>query len=1097
LNRLGMGTRVSSSCAFLAALLLAGLGAVALWFGGHVPVPPTSTVHARGGNAAQAMASINPRAGLRVLPTQMPLIFESNRGQTDARVKFLSRGAGYRLFLTRDAAVLELGTGRRANKSEGGPHENPQDGRALSVVRMGLSGANGAMVVGDRQLPGKSNYFIGNDPAQWRRNVPQFAQVRYRNVYPGIDLLYHGRQGSLEYDFEVAPGADPRRVVLSFDGVDRVALSSDGDLDLATTSGNLRLHAPRVYQKGDNDEQAVSGRLVLLARNRVGFDIGAYDHGRALIIDPALSYSSFLGGTSNEGCFAISGVATAGCPAIAVDPGLNIYVTGPTSSPDFPTTTGAQQTTKNGATNLFVSKFDPSGKMLLFSTYLGGNGTDTSVGIAVDSGFNVYVGGTTSSTNFPTTSSNAFQTAPKAAGTHVFVSQLKSDGKSLLYSTYLSGSGTDVATGLALDNRNNAYVSGITTSSDYPVSSGAFQTTAKATNQFFYSKINVLASGASSLAYSTYVGGSTPTTGVAQGGGIAVDTNANVYVTGGTNFSDMPVLNAMQANSAGLMDAFVAKFNSSGTELYLTYLGGSGDDIGYAIAVDSGFNAYVTGSTNSSNITIPTTIKPYQACLDNPTVTPPTACPAATSADAFVAKIGNPASTSSTTYPLNYFSYLGGSADDVGLAIAVDSIQNVRVAGWTKSSDFPTSNATNVQAGFGGATDAFVARIDTTTTTSTTAGEWATFLGGSLVDNGTSVAVDANGTTYVTGDTASANFPTTSNPSQASLSGSSDIFISKLTGVSTLSFPTPFPATSTTPNPNVSPNPVGAGNQVTFTYSIVNNGPDTATNVIFNDVIPATGATFNSATASSGSCVAQPVNNVETCVIGTIVPSTSTTPNAATVKMVFTPTTAGTLGNSASVSANGSSPLANASGSATVNDFQISISSPNPVTVTAGSPASYTVVLGPLPSGTTYSSQISLSCSGLPTGATCAFSTTPVTIPSSAPVSSTLTINTTARPVSTARARSFPRPGYGTWLPVSGLALLGLGIRSRTWRRHCWLGGVVVGSLLGLILLLPACSSSKSTTSPSTGTPAGTYTVTVTGTSGTAARTTTATLVVQ
>jgi uncharacterized repeat protein (TIGR01451 family) len=755
-------------------------------------------------------------------------------------------------------------------------------------------------------------------------------------------------------------------------------------------------------------------------------------------------------------------------------------VTGPTSSPDFPTTTGAQQPTKNGTTNLFVSKFDPSGKMLLFSTYLGGNGTDTSVGIGVDSGFNVYVGGTTNSTNFPTTSSNAFQTAPKAVGTHVFVSQLKSDGMSLLYSTYLSGSGTDVATGLALDNRNNAYVSGITTSSDYPVSSGAFQTTAKATNQFFYSKINVLASGASSLAYSTYVGGSTPSNGVAKGGGIAVDVNANVYLTGGTNFTDMPVLNATQANSAGGLDAFVTKFNSSGTELYLTYFGGSLDDIGYAIAVDSGFNAYITGSTSSSGLTSPSGTVAFQAAYGGGMT------------DAFVAKIGNPAS-GSTIYPLNYFTYLGGSQSDLGLAIAVDSIQNVRVSGATSSGDFPiTPSPSPVQpGGFGGVMDAFVARIDTTATSSAKAGEWATFLGGSANDDGTGVAVDANGNTYVAGDAASSNFPT-ANPFQAGLSGSSDIFVSRLAGVSALS----FPSSSTSPNPTISPNPVGVGNQVTFTYSIINNGPDTATNVIFNDMLPSTGGTFNSATASSGSCVAQPVNSVETCVIGTIIPSTSTTTNAATVKVVLTPTTVGNLSNSASATANGSNALASASGSATVTDFQISISSQNPVTVTAGSPASYTVVVGPLPSGATYNSQISLSCSGLPTGATCAFSTTPVTIPSSAPVSSVATINTTARPVTTA-AVSFSGPWFGTWLPVSGLALVGFGIGSGSSRRRRVLAGLVVSGVIGLTLLQPACSSSKSTTTPTTGTPAGTYTVTITGTSGTAARSTTATLIVQ
>jgi uncharacterized repeat protein (TIGR01451 family) len=1078
LNRLGMGTRVSRSRAALAALLLVGLGSVVLWSAGRVQVSRTKAVSAAVWNPAQAIPRANLQGQLRALHAQMPLIFEANQGQSDSRVKFLSRGAGFGLFLTSDAAVLELRAAPTPSKSEGHPHDNQRDALATSVVRMRLAGANGAPeVTGDEQFPGKSNYFIGNDPAKWRRNVPQFARVRYRNVYSGIDLVYYGKQGRLEYDFEVAPGADPRRVILSFEGADKVALNSDGDLVLAIQNANIRLHALRVYQKRDKEEQAVAGRFLMLAHDQVGFEIGAYDRSRELIIDPALSYSSYLGGTGNEGCFAFTGVATSGCPAIAVDPGLNMYVTGPTSSTDFPPQPGVLKSLV-GTANLFVSKFDPTGKTLLFSTYLGGDGTDTSAGIAVDSGFNVYVAGTTSSTNFPTP--NGFQSAPVPAGKHVFVSQLKPDGSALLYSTYLSGNGIDIATGLAIDNRSNAYVSGITTSSNFPVSSTPFQATPKATNQFFYSKVNALASGAASLAYSTYVGGSTPTTGIAMGGGIAVDANANVYITGGTNFTDMPVLNATQANSAGGLDAFVAKFNSSGTELYLTYFGGSGDDVGNAITVDSGFNAYITGSTNSSGLTSPSGTVAFQGAYGGGT------------ADAFVAKIGNPAS-GSTIYPLTYFTYLGGSGNDVGLAVAVDSIQNVRVSGATSSGDFPiTPSPSTVQAGgFGGVVDAFVGRIDTTTTsTSTKAGEWTTFLGGSANDDGTGVAVDANGNTYVAGDTASSNFPT-ANPFQAGLNGSSDIFISKLGGVSALS----FPSSSTSPNPAISPNPVGVGNQVTFTYSIVNNGPDTATNVIFNDMLPSTGGTFNSATASSGSCVAQPVNSVETCVIGTIIPSTTTTTNAATVKVVLTPTAVGNLSNTASATANGSNALASASGSATVTDFQISISSQNPVTVTAGNPASYTVVVGPLPSGATYNSQISLSCSGLPTGATCAFSTTPVTIPSSAPVSSVATINTTARPVTTA-AVPFSNPGYGTWLPVSGLALVGFGIGGRTSRRRL-LAGLVVSGFIGLTLLQQACSSSKSTTTPTTGTPAGTYTVTITGTSGTAARSTTATLIVQ
>ena len=378
---------------------------------------PTPSVPAPGGREAQ-----------QVLATysHLPLIFEPNRGQTDASVRFLARGSGYGLYLTPNQAVLAF---QAATDSQ-----HP----ARAVVSMKLVGAATAVEpAGDLQLPGKSNYFIGNDPAQWHRDIPQFARVRYRKVYPGVDLVYYGNQGHLEYDFEVAPGSDPAQVAMEFQGSRNPKIDATGDLVMAVGGSQVRLQAPRVYQKFGVEERSVAGRFELRGQE-VGFKLGAYDRSQTLIIDPTLTYSTYLGGSGNEACSVIAPITvvgisapTPGCPAIAVDAASNAYVAGSTTSTDFPNTAGEYQPALGaGATaNAFIAKFSPAGS-LLFSTYLGGSGTDYSAGIAVDDGFDVIVAGTTSSGNFPTEGSNAaFQATPLSGGKHVFLSKLDPSGK--------------------------------------------------------------------------------------------------------------------------------------------------------------------------------------------------------------------------------------------------------------------------------------------------------------------------------------------------------------------------------------------------------------------------------------------------------------------------------------------------------------------------------------------------------------------------------------------------------------------------------------------------------------------------------------------
>lgn len=995
--------------------------------------------------------------------SNLPLVFESNQGQSDSKVKFLSRGSGYGLFLAADEAVLTLQHSSLSTQHSAGH---------VSVVHMAFDGANaGSQLVGIDPLAGKSNYFIGNDPAKWHRNVPQFAQVRYDNVYPGIDLVYYGNQGRVEYDFKVSPGADPKQIALKFRGSKKMELTSAGDLLLTTAAGDVRLEAPHVYQKIGEEQRLVAGRFILRDNNRVGFELGAYDRSRTLIIDPVLTYSTYLGGGGNEGCTAVAGAVKSGCPAIAVDSAGNAYVAGTTTSANFPPSGTPYQATLSGVADIFIAKFNSTGTALTFSTYLGGSLTDTSAGVAADSGFNVIVAGTTNSADFPTNGTNpAFQPTPLSSGNHVFVSKLDSTGSNLLYSTYLSGAtGADSTTGLALDVHGRAYLTGTTTSTDFPTTTGAFQTASKATSQFFMSKVDPSLTGSGSLVYSTYLGGSAPASGVTVGGGIAVDTSStspSVLLTGGTSFTDMPVLNASQGTNAGGVDAFVAKFiptNASGTEqIYLTYLGGSGDDIGNGIAVDAGGSAYVTGSTTSSNLPTAGT-GPFQPAYGGG------------ASDAFLVKLNNPASGSSVA--LTYSTYLGGSGTDAGLAVAVDSLQGARVTGYTDSSNFPTKSP--VQASSGGGFDAFAARIDTTATTATAAGHYSTYLGGSGNDRGTGIAVDPQGASYVAGETASSNFPK-QNPFQSSLSGSSDAFVSKLGSAVSLG----IAAVAT-------PSATGVGNQVSFKYTITNNG-DLTTGVTFSDVLPS-GATFVSASTSPGSC-GTPTGSPSTltCSIGTLNAGAT-----ATVTVNLTPTVAGSIGNSGTVTVLGSTFTATASTSATVADFAITVAPPS-VEVPAGTPATYQVTVTPTAA---FPNSVSLSCtSGLPAATACAFTNNPIPNLNSGPQSRALNINTTARPNPTASlgpGGSSGAPLYAAWLPVCGIALLGLRVGGKASRKRLMLTGVLLGGFFALILFQGGCGGSTTTTTPTGGTPAGTYDITVTGTSGTAVHTTTLELVVK
>ncbi len=695
---------------------------------------------------------------------KLPLSFERNAGQTDASVRFLSRGPGYALFLTGNEAVLSLE--KRSHPHTKTPQtktpglaslfdrpQGPKPIPAPAAFRMTLAGANPkATVTGLDELPGKSNYFIGNDPAKWRTNVPTYAKVKYQNVYRGIDLVYYGNPQQLEYDFVVAPGADPKAISLdvaairsSSDGGRRARgvdqkrrIDANGDLVIQAGEDEVRLHKPVVYQTAANrgaegsPRHFVDGHYLLKGDDRVSFEVASYDPRKTLVIDPVLVYSTYLGGSNvDEGS------------GIAVDSAGNAYVTGLTGSVDFPTASPLQASS-GGQQDAFVAKLNPGGSALLYSTYLGGGTFDSGSGIAVDSAGNAYITGVTGSANFPTAS--PFQAVLRGFE-DVFVAKLNPTGSALLYSTYLGGSSdeqTEGGEGIAVDSAGNAYITGVTGSANFPTAS-PFQAALSGSEDAFVAKLNPTGSA---LVYSTYLGGS----GGEKGSGIAVDSAGNAYVTGLTGSFDFPTAGPFQAVLSGSEDAFVTKLNPTGSALvYSTYLGGSSNEGGNGIAVDFSGNAYVTGQTTSTNFP---TASPLQASSGG-------------EQDAFVAKL-NPGGSA-----LIYSTYLGGSIPDSGFGIAVDSAGNAYVMGSTSSTNFPTANP--LQPSAGGEQDAFVAKLNP----SGSALVYSTYLGGSGGETGNGIAVDSTGNAYVTGNTTSTNFPTV-NPLQGVLGGIANAFVAKI-----------------------------------------------------------------------------------------------------------------------------------------------------------------------------------------------------------------------------------------------------------------------------------------------------------------------------
>jgi len=623
----------------------------------------------------------------------LPMSFEPNRGQTADEVRFLSRGAGYTLFLTPSAAVLAL-------RSERAPEPS-----RTAVVRMRLSGAaNDAPLEGLDELPGKVSYFKGTDSKAWTAKVPTYGKVSWRDVYPGIDVVFYGNQRQLEYDFVVAPGADPRTIRLAFDGAG-VRLDAEGNLVLDAGGVQLVQKAPVAYQNGEQGRRPVAARFALASRDEVAITLGAYDPARPLVIDPVLVYSTFLGGS-----------ATDTIHAIAVDGAGDAYVTGLTASVDFPNTFGVLGSGFDG----FVTKIDAKGTAILYSTFLGGA---MPRGIAVDGRGSAYVTGAADAA-FPATA-GAFQVAFGGGAADAFVARLDPSGGGLDYATFLGGTGEDQGAGIAVSAGEEAHVTGMTRSNAFPTLNPFQPAHGGGWEDGFVARID---RSGSALIYASYFGAE----GSDAGMGIALDPHGSAYLAGYSN-SDVVPRAFPQCATHGAFDALVLKVKPAGGLVYSKCVGGRSTEFGRAIAVNAVGEAFVSGDTHSTNFPV---VNPVQAAN-------------AGVYDAFVFRL----KASGTAFV--YSTYLGDTQYDHAYGIAVDDLDYAYVSGVTNSPGFPVANPMQAYGGLG---DAFVTKVDPMGGGLV----YSTFLGGSDSDDGVMggafVAV-FDREAYVAGSTLSTNFP--------------------------------------------------------------------------------------------------------------------------------------------------------------------------------------------------------------------------------------------------------------------------------------------------------------------------------------------------
>jgi len=749
------------------------------------------------GSAVPKVAPVKP--DWRNAYGELPLAFEANQGQTAADVRFLSRGDSYSLFLTGQEAVFALrksapNAGPRPDRTKLSKVRSKSRGEEkLAVLRMRLHGANpNATVAGVNRMPTRVNYFIGNDPKKWRTDIPVYSQVKYQEVYPGVDLLFYGNQRRLEYDFLVAPGADVKAIALDIQGANKLGIDQHGNLLMKVAGGEVELQKPIIYQEVNGERREIAGNYAIANHHEVSFSISNYDRTLPLTIDPVLNYVTHLGGSGNLGGFV--GDEAFG---IALDSAGDAYVAGLTASADFPpqnpeSPTPPTYTATDGTA--FVSELNPTGTALLYSTYLGGTGPtstgDAALAIAVDGSGNIYVTGYTGSSTFPTTTTTAL--IPNAPGSSNglgtgFVTKLipaNTGTAQLGYSSYLGGSTQDQGNGIAVDSSGNAYIAGLTLSTNFPTTPNAISTALLNSNgSAFLTEINTnAASGPASEVYSTYFGG-TNGAGTAflfgdDAFGVTIDTNSNAYIVGTTTSTNFPpkghVVSSCSTDTNGT--AFVSVINTATPALtYSTCLGGSTNETqGVGIALGPNNIVYVTGQTKAPDFPATNSIPPGLVVTNNGVV--------------FVSLINTTSAT-----PNQYSTFLGGNSGDIGLGIAADSASNAYVTGGASSADFPITQGALLETIKNTNGTGFVAKINP-------AGNglgdllYSSFFGGSgnvnnaIADVGNGIAVSAANNAYITGQTPSSDLPVTPGVLQPTLkSTASNAFVADLPLVPTIS----------------------------------------------------------------------------------------------------------------------------------------------------------------------------------------------------------------------------------------------------------------------------------------------------------------------
>lgn len=708
-------------------------------FAANESIPATQTVSEAVQTKAGDQVARKPvsRREVEEVFSRVPLTFEKNVGQTDASVRFMTRGRGFVFFLTDEGTVMCLQ--REVKTAEGASLQPKQFKR--SVLRVRYEGANATpKVVGLEEQAGKSNYYIGNDPEKWTTNVPHFARVRYDQIYPGIDLVHYGVPGALEHDFIVKPGADPYAINMSFEGLvenqgrSAIEIDKNGNLVLQTADGSVRMHAPVSFQERCGKRTLVPSRYVLKENNRVGFQVAAYDSTRSLTIDPVLGYSTYLGGSGADACMGIT-----------VDANDNALVTGSTTSANFPTA-GKIQSILVGTQDAFLTKLNKVAGKMEFSVYIGGTGNSAGRGVVMGDRDEPHLCGTTTAEDFPTL--NGFQLA-NGGGVDAFILRLDKNA-SLKYGSYFGGSGDEVANMISMGKKGNAYIVGSTTTSDfhtYPERSDIGMALLPAVQKIygggatdgFVFKANMLgATGPNnpSLIFLTHVGGSGADTVLH----VDVDAAESAYVIGYTDSADLPVTSGvLQGTLGGGSDAFVAKLVSTGASYtYSTYLGGSADETGaYAgITVDENGQAIVVGTTASADFPV---ANAFQGAIGGGN-------------DAFLASVNSGGTA------LVYSTFFGGSGNDQGHDVAYDAKKSPYIAGTTASTNFPTFGAP-IQTALNGGDDVFITKFEPVSPTM--ALEYSTYLGGSGTESEAHLAVSTGRTGYVAGTTTSSDMQTT------------------------------------------------------------------------------------------------------------------------------------------------------------------------------------------------------------------------------------------------------------------------------------------------------------------------------------------------